>query len=788
VANPLSSTVVRDDRDYTGEEHYKRPCSGAMRLTLIFVCPRTSYLQEVHGNDGTNLVNHRFWRAEAMTAAGQLAQAKLGGSILVQRIYDPLTQRVEALRDTRLSSPAGIFSIQDTEYDFDTLGNVALRRDLNAGTEETFGYDSRNRMTWSALDDGVATTTKSYAYDTLGNVLSKTGVGAYLYGAGNDPSSCASVATPRPHAVSHVDDGSMLGVDYCYDANGNMLQGYNFSAGAVRTFTWTPFNKPRRINQSGAYLEFHYDADRNRYRQVNDFTGEQTLYINAGLEKVTIGATETLRHYVSAGGAPVAVYTTHQAGGASPTTRYFHRDHLGSVVAMSDDSGTVVESFSYDPHGKRRNPTTWTDAIDHFDLLSFMSSLTPKSFTGHEYLDDVGLIHMGGRVYDPDLGRFISADPFVQEVGDPQNLNRYTYVLNNPLSYTDPSGYFFGKLFKAIGSILSGIFKGIGAAVKAVGDQIQTLAAIGVAAVVGPVCAPCAGFLAGMISSGGDLKAGIVGALTGAALGGVPGTPFEGVHGIKQGIAGLGKGVTKVLAHGIVGGVSQALMGGEFVAGFLAGGFTQAASLAGLFETFDLPGQGASLTAGDYLGNAAVAAVVGGTASVLGGGKFRNGALTGAFSRFFNDLKAERFAKGEYRKFLDKLIDSTEHEIAYLESLQIADRFQAFDVDARLYQLHNLRAALGNSAFGDHLSSVVNDGVLLAADIAASRIPSKVTNLPSFLDLFGNTSSGSIRAYQVTAWVSCPSTECGINTIYRGNRNFIGCDSMGNACSGGYLK
>jgi len=68
-----------------------------------------------------------------------------------------------------------------------------------------------------------------------------------------------------------------------------------------------------------------------------------------------------------------------------------------------------------------------------------MLAITPRGFTGHEHVDTAGIVHMNGRIYDPELGRFLQADPFVE---DSTTLNRYTYVHNNPLAYTDPSGYF----------------------------------------------------------------------------------------------------------------------------------------------------------------------------------------------------------------------------------------------------------------------------------------------------------------------------------------------------------
>ena len=122
------------------------------------------------------------------------------------------------------------------------------------------------------------------------------------------------------------------------------------------------------------------------------------------------------------------------------------------MESITDESGVVTEHLSYDAHGKRRL-TDWqagTPAIP---------GETPRGFTGHEHLDGVGLIHMNGRVYDPTLGRFLSADPNVQAPDDTQSFNRYSYVKNNPLSYTDPSGFFFKKIFKKIAKVFKKVFQ-----------------------------------------------------------------------------------------------------------------------------------------------------------------------------------------------------------------------------------------------------------------------------------------------------------------------------------------
>lgn len=122
----------------------------------------------------------------------------------------------------------------------------------------------------------------------------------------------------------------------------------------------------------------------------------------------------------------------------SQSARYMLKDHLGSVTAILDENGVVQERLSFDAYGRRR-----TDSGANIPEIDFFSlnPLTNRGYTGHEHVDGVGLIHMNGRVYDPTIARFLSADPIIQAPTNLQSLNRYSYVVNNPLRYTDPSGY-----------------------------------------------------------------------------------------------------------------------------------------------------------------------------------------------------------------------------------------------------------------------------------------------------------------------------------------------------------
>jgi RHS repeat-associated protein len=133
--------------------------------------------------------------------------------------------------------------------------------------------------------------------------------------------------------------------------------------------------------------------------------------------------------------SPERVVAVVTRGGDKPGTVYIHTDHLGSVEKLTDENGVVVEKRSYDPFGKRRNPV-WGQPPP----ASFASKIT-LGFTGHESDDEVGLINARGRVYDPKVGRFLTIDPIVSNLYFGQTLNPYSYVLGNPLTLVDPSGF-----------------------------------------------------------------------------------------------------------------------------------------------------------------------------------------------------------------------------------------------------------------------------------------------------------------------------------------------------------
>ncbi len=538
-----------------------------------------------------------YWEADSLNASGQLTHQTLGNGITTQHIYDNATGLLKAIGT---STTLGTYNVQDLSFTFDTLGNLTQRQDIKQGLTEDFLYDVLNRMTSSTLDDGTTQTTKTYSYDPTGNILSKTGIGSYTYGI-----------SAGPHAVTSINTG-VATRSFSYDANGNQTQSYNFTTNQTRTISYNSYNKPQQIEQGLSTLMFSYGANREQFKQsVGSASGSYTrTYVNGLFEKEVKGTLTTYIHHIKAGGQTIAQYKSKSDG--NQNTQYLHRDHLGSITAVSDENAQIIEEFSYDPHGKRRQTSNWQDAISQISAVNIK-----HAFTGHEYLDEVGLIHMGGRVYDPDLGRFLSPDPFVQQVANPQSLNRYSYVLNNPLSFTDPSGFFFKSLFKAVVGGLVSAFKGVVKTVAKIVEFaytnpiVQSIRTIAAGIACGPQCAAASAAFNTAINGGsiGDIikSAGITYA-QGVTFDYV-GTNFPGP-------------VENVVAHGVVGGTFSEVQGGDFLSGFVSGGFGAIASN--------------NLHTGDFAFDLATSTVAGGIGAELGGGKFKNGAITGAFGHLFN--------------------------------------------------------------------------------------------------------------------------------------------------------
>jgi RHS repeat-associated protein len=335
---------------------------------------------------------------------------------------------------------------------------------------------------------------------------------------------------------------------------------------------------------------------------------------------------------------------------------YWHKDHLGSLIATTNHVATVTGRYSYDPFGKRRVITGTYDPFGNVVVDWGVPAVAgaDRGYTGHEHLDDVGVIHMNGRVFDPLVGRFMQADPLVQDPGNLQNYDRYAYCFNSPTTCTDPSGYAsLRQMFRAMDNFVRR--PNIHTAHNVVKYQpwqksidrflMDNEFAYTVARIV------VAYFTLGFGTAGFDgyytyertgsataaFKTAAVGVATNLAFMAVGSmtssstTYFDGMNDVSWTVTTTNVPAA-IMGHAVVGCASAEAGGGNCGEGALAAGFGKAMTLAG--PSFVQNPQGLS---GVAAGTAYVA-FSGGVASVLGGGKFANGAQTAAMGYLFNHL------------------------------------------------------------------------------------------------------------------------------------------------------
>ena len=375
------------------------------------------YLASVQDYTG-NVNGSVLWNLNLLDARMNATSETYGNGLWLQNGYDALT----GVPTTRKSGTGGQQSnVQNLAYGWDLAGNLTSRQDLLQSISETFTYDALDRLT---LASGPASQSTAIGYDAIGNLTSKTGVGSYTYHA------------TKKHAV--VNAG---GTGYGYDGNGNLI-----SRGGA-TVGWSSYNYPTNIGDPNGYsAQFWYAPDRSRWKQVSTYSGatETTIYVGGLLEKFTNAVTTHWKHIVPTPSGEVQVIR--RANGTSETL-YVTTDPLGSTDAVLNAAGTVVMRASFAAYGERR-ASHWQGAPSGTEWQA-IADTTRRGYTGHEAIDNVMLVHMNGRVFDPRLGRFLSADPFVSCAGSTQAWNRFSYVDNRSLSRVDPSGFFLEVIVTA---------------------------------------------------------------------------------------------------------------------------------------------------------------------------------------------------------------------------------------------------------------------------------------------------------------------------------------------------
>jgi RHS repeat-associated protein len=393
-AKTILGTTYQTDSHYDSAgriDYIKYPDTARTRYNYTYDPIGT--LNEVRQNGATSPIAD-FVDYNALGQVGSVSYKN--GSGTEYFYYE--TEGNYRLKDLISTDKNGI-AIQNLHYVFDAAGNIGTITDIKNTVTHAFTYDEVNR-----LKTAIATSTdtsrvynQGFNYDLSGNIISKTGPGGYTVQTWEDPTKHV-----RPAAINF--NSSKEGI-------GN------------RTIVNNQDNKPIEISyNSGATTKLYYDGEGNRISKVQ---GTSSVTYVGEIYEVRDGQAIS---YIYANGQKIVTLS-------GSDEYYTHPDHLGSTALTTDKNGLKIEEIGYLPFGallfrKTYNGGGWS---------------SDYRYTGQELDSEYSLYNYNARLYDPVLGRFITPDNVVQDWYDPQNLNAYAYVRNNPLIYADPTGHYWGE-------------------------------------------------------------------------------------------------------------------------------------------------------------------------------------------------------------------------------------------------------------------------------------------------------------------------------------------------------
>jgi RHS repeat-associated protein len=409
---------------------YPGASSGGAPFSVDYTYDSIGDLFAVESSSGTLWVI-RDREADGRVTHVQQRYGEVGGALFNRHFeYDVQTRNLmnqDIQRDDEVIEakeyfyyPSGL--LQRTKSHLATGGSASLQDD------ESYTYDYAARLaSWTSNSgstqysfnaDGSITGTAQYS--TAGSLVNRF---LYTYGQTNNAG---------PHAPTAF--GSTTGLTFNYDKSGRLTQKLEGTR-AVLAAKYTDQNLPYQVTQvasSGVQTTttFRYDAFGNRV--VKSAPGFQSLTIGKGYERqkvTTNNVTKTTHAYRVFAGDQIIAQETYEEGGPVERT-FINTDRLGSSSLVVRSDGTIKQALKYDPWGKR--------------LGTQPNPKTPYriGYTGHEHDDDLGLINMGGRIYDPDLRIVLTPDPMASAATN-EGIHPYLYTMGNPVNGTDPSGFMY---------------------------------------------------------------------------------------------------------------------------------------------------------------------------------------------------------------------------------------------------------------------------------------------------------------------------------------------------------
>ncbi len=387
---------------------YTKTYPGGFEITNTYNA--YGYLTETDQTSGSIPI----WQAQYMNPRGQYVDYILGtGSVHTVKSYTPYGFLI------RISSSPVAY--EDITFDYDQTNGNLLSRIEKGNLTESFTYDAslKSRLTEAQAyypcasvageSPSLITADVTMAYDQNGNIVNKLDICA--------PSTTYTDAFSNNQVTSVPNSSSIINPG--------------------QSVSYTSFNAPSTIALGTYTTTFTYGPDNNREQtSLTDGTNTATRYYGNSYEKTLLNGSNPVEvNYVQCGGDLVGMYVNETSGG---DMYYVYSDNVGSILTVTDGADSTFRQ-SFDAWGNYRD--TLSGSYTEAPPASNPSWLY-RGFTGHEHLAQMQLINANGRLYDPFINSMLSPDITVQAPTNTQNFNRYSYCLNNPLKYTDPSGFY----------------------------------------------------------------------------------------------------------------------------------------------------------------------------------------------------------------------------------------------------------------------------------------------------------------------------------------------------------
>ncbi|UZO81488.1 FG-GAP-like repeat-containing protein [Aquimarina sp. ERC-38] len=381
--------------------------------------------------------NKLLWKLESQNPSGLFTRVTLGNGFEVNRSYNE-QNRLSMLIDKKTVDNTTIKAIDYTYTYNNQHGLMTNRNNLIFNQKDEFEYDANDR-----LIEAKGKSITKHIYDLKGRIKENNRIGTYNY---DQLKQYQLIQILLDNSInSHYESHNLQKIDYNIHKKPTSIK--NEGTAGLIDYDYGPYKDRTHL--------YHGNKSEKSERNYQKF---YSSILPIEIEYNKEAKSTRIITYVAgdAYSSPMVHIKNSNSDGPSGIL-YIHRDHLGSISAITDSTGKIIEQNHFGAWGNREY------SFKAYSQGVFKNSdyLLNRGFTAHEHIFNTNLIHMNGRIYDSLLHRFLSPDNYIQDPFSSKSFDRYAYVWNNPLSFNDPSGEVVFTIAVIVGVAVGAYFGGV---------------------------------------------------------------------------------------------------------------------------------------------------------------------------------------------------------------------------------------------------------------------------------------------------------------------------------------